>query len=289
MQIEEFYLSPGDQIEISVYKYAELRRTIRIPGDGIIYYPMVGEINTTNMSVRELQKRITEGLSQDQKQYLNSGDEILISVFLHDEYRRRFIIPSDGIIFFPNVGEINITLLTLNEIRKIITNGLKNHVVDPQVIIDIIKLNNPQRINNPQVSIEVKSFNGQKVTILGEVKVPGIYNLHYDRITILDLIAKARGFSNNAKKSKIIILRKKETGKDIDIFTYSFRKYLQNNKFDSTTIIRKGDLVYVHKSNIVNVDRFLKHLVNIITPFNIIGNSIWLGQNIIDRTEKTVD
>ena len=53
-RIQEFHLSPGDEIKVSVYKHDELSRTVKIPPDGRFFYPLVGEVDTTGMSLRQL-------------------------------------------------------------------------------------------------------------------------------------------------------------------------------------------------------------------------------------------
>jgi hypothetical protein len=44
-RLSTYYLSADDEIRISVYGYGELDRTLRIPPDGHIYYPALGEID----------------------------------------------------------------------------------------------------------------------------------------------------------------------------------------------------------------------------------------------------
>jgi polysaccharide export outer membrane protein len=52
----------------------------------------------------------------------------------------------------------------------------------------------------------VKEVNSPKVSVLGEVKTPGVYKIK-ERSTLLDAIAMAGGLTEYAKKDKITIIR----------------------------------------------------------------------------------
>ena len=73
VHIEEFILSPGDEIEISVYKYEGLSKRIKIPPDGTIFFPVAGEINTSNKSLKEIRQIVIQSLSGFKEQYILPG------------------------------------------------------------------------------------------------------------------------------------------------------------------------------------------------------------------------
>src|SRR4030042_1073735 len=75
-------------------------------------------------SIRELRDITTKGLSKYKKHTFLPGDEISISVLRNGEYNRRFIIPSDGNIFFAYIGFINIEGKSIEELTNIIAQGL---------------------------------------------------------------------------------------------------------------------------------------------------------------------
>jgi polysaccharide export outer membrane protein len=64
VSIMEFILGPGDEIEITVYRQDDLKRTIRIDPSGMITYPLVGDIKAAGLSIFELRDKIRDGLSR---------------------------------------------------------------------------------------------------------------------------------------------------------------------------------------------------------------------------------
>lgn len=62
VQFTEFSLGPGDEVEVEVYQYDELTRKITVPGSGIIFFPLVGEIDARSLGVTELRRTIQDRL-----------------------------------------------------------------------------------------------------------------------------------------------------------------------------------------------------------------------------------
>lgn len=58
VEIEEYRLSSGDQIRITVFGEPALSGDFAIDGQGVISMSLIGEINANNLTVRELQRTI---------------------------------------------------------------------------------------------------------------------------------------------------------------------------------------------------------------------------------------
>lgn len=57
-----YKIGPGDVIEISVWKDESLNRKLAVPPDGIIAFPLIGDINIKGMTVKDIRNTITERL-----------------------------------------------------------------------------------------------------------------------------------------------------------------------------------------------------------------------------------
>jgi polysaccharide export outer membrane protein len=124
---------------------------------------------------------------------LGPEDVLDISVYQELELSRIVPIRPDGKISIPLVGEMVASGKTATELQKEITMKYTQFIADPAV------------------TVVVKEVNSPKVSVLGEVKNPGMYKIK-DRATLLDAIALAGGLTEYAKKDKIMIIRVEPSG-----------------------------------------------------------------------------
>jgi len=104
---------------------------------------------------------------------------------------------------------------------------------------DIAKRLKDGYIKNPQVKVQVE-FTDQFFTIIGEVVIDGMYELPNEkRMDLTEAIAKANGFTPNAKKSRIELWRSGEKK------TYDFDELLQIKEDENKIFIRPGDKIVV--------------------------------------------
>lgn len=96
------------------------------------------------------------------------------------------IVDVDGNITFPMLGKIAVGGLTVSEAEDTISGLTK------------------QYLKGATVKVRLLSY---KVTILGEVKMPGIYYNYNNYITVLDAISLAQGATDYAKLGDILVLR----------------------------------------------------------------------------------
>ncbi|GBD99301.1 polysialic acid transport protein KpsD precursor [bacterium BMS3Abin07] len=110
---------------------------------------------------------------------LGPGDVLDIDVFQVEELKRTVRINSAGYIKFPPAGRIKISGLTLPKAEEEIGARLRHY------------------INKPVVSIFIKEYMSQKVTILGAVKNPQVYVMDGQKY-LLDIISAAGGLEKDA-------------------------------------------------------------------------------------------
>ena len=59
-----YKIGPGDVLEISVWKDESLYRELSVPPDGVVAYPLIGDIQAAGQTVTALRNTITEKLSE---------------------------------------------------------------------------------------------------------------------------------------------------------------------------------------------------------------------------------
>lgn len=114
-------------------------------------------------------------------------DVLEISVFKVPELSKSVQVADGGTINLPLVGEIPAAGKTAQEVEHDLTLRL-----------------GAKYLQNPQVSVYVKEYNSQRVTIEGAVKKPGLYPIK-GRATLLQLIATAEGLDQNADSTVLVI------------------------------------------------------------------------------------
>ena len=62
IEISEYILGFGDELEISIFRHDDMTKKMRILPDGKIHYPLVGEIKAEGLSANQLRDKLREGL-----------------------------------------------------------------------------------------------------------------------------------------------------------------------------------------------------------------------------------
>ena len=97
-----------------------------------------------------------------------------------------YLVDNQGDITFPELGKIRVSGMTTNELKEDLIGRLKVY------------------ITNPIVTIRLENF---RVSILGEVKSPGPYNLENEKVSIPEALAMAGYLTIQGKRKNILLLR----------------------------------------------------------------------------------
>jgi polysaccharide export outer membrane protein len=128
----------------------------------------------------------------------------------------------NGNIDFPVLGVLHVEGLTLTQLKKLI----HDKIVDGHYISD------------PIVATGFANF---KIITFGELNAKGMVNADDDKITILELLAKAGGISPNGRPDRVIVIR------DINGRKQFFPNDVRSTElFKSPTYyLQQNDMVYV--------------------------------------------
>src|SRR5207237_6051765 len=120
---------------------------------------------------------------------LSPSDLIDVEVLDADNLRRTVRVNAAGAISLPLIGRIAVAGMTTQEAEDIIAAKYSEKF-----------------LQNPQVSIFVKEFTTERITIEGAVARPGIFPLA-GQMTLLRALAVAGGFGPIADTSKVMLYR----------------------------------------------------------------------------------
>jgi polysaccharide export outer membrane protein len=116
-------------------------------------------------------------------------DMVEFSVFKVPELTRMVQVSETGMINLPLVGEVQAGGRTAREVERELTKKL-----------------GAKYLQSPQVTILVKEFNSQRVTIEGAVKRPGVYPLR-GKTSLLQVLASAEGIDRDVSDSTVVVFR----------------------------------------------------------------------------------
>jgi polysaccharide export outer membrane protein len=125
---------------------------------------------------------------------LGQGDQILVRVLDMEEMGKDpYQIDMRGNVSLPMAGRVHAGGLTPEELENAIAERLKKF------------------LKSPEVNVTLQEMRSQPVSVLGEVKLPGVYQLRGEK-TLLEAISLAGGLNTEAGYS-IRIARRQEWGK----------------------------------------------------------------------------
>src|SRR5262245_35692992 len=139
---------------------------------------------------------------------LGAGDLIEIRVFGVAQLDQTLRISSSGTIKLPIVDQITAAGLSAAELERKIAERLQGDVV-----------------KNPQVSVFVKEYRSQPVTVLGAVKNPGQFQITL-QLRLVDILSMAGGLQPEAG-DEAMIQRPSVNGGDDEIINVDLRELLE--------------------------------------------------------------
>lgn len=151
-------------------------------------------------------------------------DALQIVVWKNEALTRTVTVRPDGMISFPLLNDVRAAALTPMELRAVLVEKLKEQVPDPEVSI---------------IVTEVRSF---KVSVMGEVMKPARYELR-TATTVLDVLATAGGFTQQAARSDIVVLR--QDGGRVKRIRFDYNKVLASGGETGNFQLQPLDIVLV--------------------------------------------
>lgn len=160
---------------------------------------------------------------------LGGGDVVAISVYEQPDMETTVRISGDGMISLPLLGRVSAENLSVKQLETKIARLLADgYIVDPQV------------------HVFVKEFRSRKVTILGEVISPGVYEIQGET-SILELISQANGLTENAAYQAII------QGRKTPVTVVDLAQLMKEGKASQNIHIVDGDHVFIPKKEVFYV------------------------------------
>ncbi len=156
--------------------------------------------------------------------HIGPGDLLEISVWKDESLSREVIVPPDGIISFPLIGDINVNNMTVGNLRNKVKKKISGFIPDATV------------------TVMIKEINSLKGYVIGKVNNPGEFPISIDT-TVMQILSKAGGLNPFASEGKIQIFRRVQS-KTVRI-PFNYKQVENGKKLEQDIILQRGDVVVV--------------------------------------------
>jgi len=139
-----------------------------------------------------------------------------------------YAVDPSGEITLPVIGVVKVARKTAVEAQAIIQEKASTYLKDASVQVKIL------------------SF---KVTVLGELRNPGVFYNYNSSLTILEAIGMAGGMTENAQISQLLVVRRTPTGSKSYRLDLSDKKMLASEAY----FLQPNDVIYVNSDRMKNI------------------------------------
>jgi polysaccharide export outer membrane protein len=253
-QSYEYLIGAKDLLEISVFEVPELNITVRVSENGMVTLPLLGEVKAEGLNRADLEKRIAALL---EKNYLKNAQ---VTIFIKEFQSKKISVM--GAVKDPGMHD----LIGRQSLLQIISmaGGLSEQASDTVIIfrqfksvpsqslvikLDDVLLKADPRYNIPIFPGDVINVPGSQfldIYVFGQVKSPGAVRMKKGsgEVTLLRAIAQAGGFSDRARRGKVLVTRS-ENGVEQKIHV-DVKDILSGGRKDF--VLQAFDVVFVPES-----------------------------------------
>lgn len=155
---------------------------------------------------------------------LGPDDVLDIAVWNNKDMSRTVPVRPDGKISLPLINDVQAAGLTPMQLKDVLTKKLSKYMA------------------SPEVSVIVREVHSFTVSVMGEVRKAGRYELR-TRATVIDAIAAAGGFTEFASPGRVAVLR--QEGNKSTRIPFDYKKGVLANGSQENFLLRPGDIVVV--------------------------------------------
>ena len=163
-----------------------------------------------------------------------------------------YLVNSDGNIRFPIIGDLKMSGKSRKEAEEYLKRELTEYVTD--VVVDV----------------RIMNF---KITVIGEVNTPGVYNIVDERVTLPQALGLAGDLSEDGKRENIMIIREVDGKQQVTRIDITKTDFFSGPYY----FLKQNDVVYVEPSNRgVKKSGFIPDVPALLSLFTVVLTSVIL-------------
>ena len=185
---------------------------------------------------RDLVRQTRHLLRLRDTDYLVGPDDVLeISVFEWEKSEEtetlEFRVSESGFVSLPSVGPIMVGNQTIQQIQALIETAFEEKNV----------------LQNPRIWVSVKEYRSRRISVIGEVNAPGVYAIHENVSTVMDMLTLAGGPTREAGQIAYVLRKQKDQYEPMRIVV-DLEELFENGSFDLNAVLQGDDIIYVPKA-----------------------------------------
>lgn len=219
---QNYQLGPDDELIIDIYGYSEEAFRLKVSPEGNIRIPLVGIVQVSGLTIEQAKVRITSSLSNVYDR-INTG-ETKVNITLGNIRSIKVLIVGEanlpGTYTLPSLATVFNALYvsggpnnngSMRNI-KVIRNNKVVAILDIYDFMLKAEAKGNIRLQDQDI-IKISPYEN-KVELIGEVKREGFFEVTKNE-TLKDLLNFAGGFTNNAYKERIKVIRNTNKEKSV--------------------------------------------------------------------------
>jgi protein involved in polysaccharide export with SLBB domain len=186
--------------------------------------------------------------AEDYQYRIGAGDELGLRFPLYPDLNTQVTVGADGRGVFPLISGLKLSGLTVEEADAAVTKAYSAY------------------LRLPKAELLIYNYATAQVYVAGEVKQPGARVIRGE-MTVAQAVNDAGGLQDTSSQQKVVLLRHRKDGhvlmRVVDL------KALYTGQADRDIRVLPGDVVFVPRSQISEVNRIVKQYINGVVPFQI--------------------
>lgn len=159
-----------------------------------------------------------------------------------------FLVDKEGYVNLPMVGSISVAGETKQTAQAKLQEAYSKAFKNPSVEVTILNLS---------------------VSVQGEVRSPGVYELKRERTTLLEVLAEAGGISAFGKQQVVKVIRGAGQDKEPEVFIFDLRQ--MDAVKTSDLVLRDKDVIYVEPRDIQVIGSRIQPYSSFLSVLTTIG------------------
>ncbi|HAP68270.1 MAG TPA: sugar transporter [Flavobacteriales bacterium] len=164
-----------------------------------------------------------------------------------------YLVSAAGNVEIPLIGSVTVAQKTSQEAIEVIKEKLQKYLQDPSV------------------NLRIRNF---KVTVLGEVKTPGVYTIPNEKITLIEALGLAGDMTIFAKRINVLVIREEAGDRKFVKLDLTSKEFFESDYY----YLRSNDILYVEpgKGKFASADAWYKILPIVFSGLTALG--LFLGR-----------